>query len=128
MSLTEEYRGQVEWRSWSTAWNLLPDVTGQVVIDTGCGIGDQAVVFAERGARIVGVDLNEELLTVARNRAVRNAEFRAGDFRDLRDVDVVADPLTCPFICPGSNRTRRELKNIEPSFHLPGFGRIEVSL
>jgi demethylmenaquinone methyltransferase/2-methoxy-6-polyprenyl-1,4-benzoquinol methylase len=38
------------------------------VLDLCCGTGDVACRFAERGARVVGLDFNEEMLAVARKR------------------------------------------------------------
>src|SRR5262249_28261482 len=49
---------------------LLGSVRGKVVIDFGCGDGQEAVAIASRGAaRVVGLDLNTELLERARRRA-----------------------------------------------------------
>jgi SAM-dependent methyltransferase len=48
-------------------WN---QIRGKTVLDFGCGAGTEAIEMAERGAhRVIGVDLNEELLEVARQEA-----------------------------------------------------------
>lgn len=47
---------------------LLPDLAGKSVIDFGCGDGGEAVELAERGARVFGVDIRENVLEVARQR------------------------------------------------------------
>lgn len=39
------------------------------IIDAGCGTGHQAVALAERGYRVVGSDLSEEMLAIARRTA-----------------------------------------------------------
>ncbi len=47
--------------------SLLPDVTGQRVLDLGCGAGRLAHHLAESGAAdVIGVDLSERMLDVAR--------------------------------------------------------------
>ena len=48
------------------------------VLDVGCGAGTVALQLAERieGARIVGLDLSEPLVAVARRRADRNERVR----------------------------------------------------
>ena len=47
-------------------------ITGKTVIDFGCGEGSEAVEMAQRGARLViGIDIREDVLQVARQRAVR---------------------------------------------------------
>jgi len=46
-------------------------VAGKVVIDFGCGEGDDAVEMAQRGAkRVIGVDIREEVLETARQKAL----------------------------------------------------------
>jgi 2-polyprenyl-6-hydroxyphenyl methylase/3-demethylubiquinone-9 3-methyltransferase len=39
------------------------------VLDIGCNAGSQALVWAEKGHRVTGLDVNEPLLVVARERA-----------------------------------------------------------
>ncbi len=58
---------------WTTAFelpsflSLFPDVTGSRVLDLGCGGGQLAHHLAERGAaEVIGVDLSERMLDVAR--------------------------------------------------------------
>ena len=62
------------------------DLTGVRVLDAGCGPGDLAVALARRGADVVGVDLSESLLRVARERMPRDVagriDLRAGDMTD----------------------------------------------
>jgi SAM-dependent methyltransferase len=96
MSLSDEYKRQFAWRPWSEVIALLPPLGGKTVLDLGCGIGDQAAVLADRGARVVGVDTNQELLAVARSRGIPNAEFRIADLRTLDDVGCF-DGIWCSF-------------------------------
>ena len=42
---------------------------GSRVLDLCCGTGDVAGRFAERGARVVGLDFNEQMLAMAQKRA-----------------------------------------------------------
>ena len=89
MSLSEEYVRQFAWRPWSQAMDLLPPLAGKTVLDLGCGIGDQAAALSERGARVIGIDANEELLATAQSRSIPNADFRRGDLQALGDVGIV---------------------------------------
>jgi len=98
MSLASEYRRQFGWRDWSTILDALPSLQGQTVLDLGCGVGDLAAELVARGAHVIGVEMNEELLRAARARQLPNAEFRAGDLRGLRDFAVAADGLWCSFV------------------------------
>lgn len=76
MSLARDYARQAAWRDWPTAFSLLPPIAGKRLLDFGCAIGDQASALVGRGAHIVGVDQNEDLLRVARAREIPDAEFR----------------------------------------------------
>jgi len=62
-----------------------------LVFDLCCGIGRHSVVLAERGFRVVGVDLSPEFIARAGEMAVeRNVaekvEFRVGDMRKIGNV------------------------------------------
>lgn len=96
MSLSDEYKRQFAWRPWPEVMALLPPLGGKTVLDLGCGVGDQAAVLADRGARVVGVDTNQELLAVARSRGIPNAEFRSADLRTLHDFGSF-DGIWCSF-------------------------------
>ena len=97
MDLSSEYKRQFGWRAWPTILDALPPLCDQTVLDLGCGVGDLAAEFVARGARVIGVDMNEELLREARSRQLSNAEFRAGDLRRLPDLEIAADGLWCSF-------------------------------
>lgn len=97
MSLSNEYKRQFGWRSWSTVFDALPPLHGRTVLDLGCAVGDQAAELGARGARVVGIDLNEELLREAQSRQLPNAEFRVGDLRTALDVGVAVDGIWCSF-------------------------------
>lgn len=97
MSLASEYRKQFDWRNWSTIFDALPPLQGQTVLDLGCAVGDLAAEFVARGARVIGVDMNEELLGEARSRQLSNAEFRTHDLRTLPDLGIAADGIWCSF-------------------------------
>jgi SAM-dependent methyltransferase len=98
MSLSEEYQRQFELRSWQTMLELLPALAGTLVLDLGCNIGDQAAELAARGARVIGIDANKELLSVARTRGIPRAEFRSGDLTEPLDVSGFADGIWSSFV------------------------------
>jgi len=63
---------------------VLPPQLDQAVLDVGCGPGSLALVAAARGApRVVGTDINERAIHLARVNArlngLENAEFLVGD-------------------------------------------------
>jgi SAM-dependent methyltransferase len=70
------------------AYALVGDVRGLRVLDFGCGSGENCLLLAQRGARVIGVDISESLIAVARKRLRVNglegaAEFIAGSAHDL---------------------------------------------
>lgn len=80
------------------AYHLLGDVRGKTVLDYGCGSGDNTVLAASHGARVIGVDISPELIELAEKRLEAHnlgdaAEFRVGSAHDLpledESVDVV---------------------------------------
>src|SRR5215475_722349 len=49
-------------------FNLLGDVKGKTVLEYGCGDGVNTVLLANRGAKVISLDLSPELIDVARQR------------------------------------------------------------
>ena len=54
------------------------------ILDIGCGAGYDARAYARKGAKVVGVDVSEKSIAIARKKAA-NCKFFVGD---------IADPLT----------------------------------
>jgi SAM-dependent methyltransferase len=102
MDLANQYARQYNWRSWKDAYRALPSMAGARVLDLGCSIGDQSRDLAVRGAHVVGIDADEELLARARNRAIPGAVFERGDIRDPQ-VRGIFDGIWASFVaayCP----------------------------
>lgn len=60
--------GRREMRDTLLSW-LPGDLSGERILDAGCGTGVFSLALAARGAEVVGVDLSEELVRAARERA-----------------------------------------------------------
>jgi ubiquinone/menaquinone biosynthesis C-methylase UbiE len=73
--------------------------TGQRVLDVGCGTGIVARTVAERvgGARVTGLDLNEDMLEVARQNSATEIDWRQGDAVALPFVDDSFDLVYCQY-------------------------------
>jgi SAM-dependent methyltransferase len=103
----------IDWSTGSyerTAEQLLPaaelvvdraaPAVGERVVDVGCGTGNAALLSAERGARVTGVDPAARLLEVARGEASErglDAEFVQGDAAALPLPDGEADLVVSVF-------------------------------
>jgi ubiquinone/menaquinone biosynthesis C-methylase UbiE len=77
---------------------------GSIVLDVGCGSGASAIpaaVTVGPSGRVVGVDLAERLLSLARAKAVRfnlhNVEFLQRDMEGLEFPDGSFDAVVCVF-------------------------------
>src|SRR4051812_29418767 len=78
------------------AYALLADVGGRTVVDFGCGSGANSLLLARRGARVIGVDISEALIRLARRRLEVNgladrAQFIGGSAHDVPIKDAVVD-------------------------------------
>lgn len=77
------------------------------VADIGCGAGTQAIMWAEAGHQVHGLDVNEPLLELARKRASERGvatEFTVGSATSLpwsdRSMDVVLVPELLEHVAP----------------------------
>ncbi len=64
--------------------NLPKDLNGLRIFDAGCGTGNLSRLLGERGAEVVGVDISEGLIEIAksRNSENKNLRFFAGDMNE----------------------------------------------
>ncbi|MEE2657800.1 MAG: methyltransferase domain-containing protein [Candidatus Latescibacterota bacterium] len=80
------FRGVVQ-RRFRLAFEVCGDVQGKKVLDVGCGSGRYAVEFARRGAEVVGIDMAESMVVMARQAAntagvADRCRFEAKEFLD----------------------------------------------
>jgi len=80
------------------AFHLLGDVQGKTILEYGCGDGVNTVLLANRGARVIALDLSPELIDYARKRAevhgiTSGVSFTVGSAHNVplpdESVDVV---------------------------------------
>lgn len=65
---------------------------GDAVLDVGCGPGRHAYGLADRGIHVVGIDISQRFVDLARHGAPPGADFERADARDLAydgDFDAV---------------------------------------
>jgi len=113
------------------------DIRGRVVIDFGCGEGDQVVEMAQRGAtRVIGVDTYAPVLEIARAQAARAGIADRCTFTsspsEKADVIVALDSFEHFQDLPGILRTMREftrpdgavLASFGPTWYHPLGGHV----
>jgi 2-polyprenyl-3-methyl-5-hydroxy-6-metoxy-1,4-benzoquinol methylase len=77
------------------------DTKGKVILDAGCGTGYKSLVLAEAnpGAKIVGVDISDKSVELAKQRlqyhGFDNAEFYAVSIEDLPQLGLSFDYINC---------------------------------
>lgn len=112
-------------RTRATLLGWLPgDLTGQRILDAGCGTGQIAIALAARGAEVVAIDLSRTLTDLARERVPAGLPgrvlFLAGDMHDpaLGDFDHViamdsvihyAEPQLVNGVAQFARRARRSV-------------------
>lgn len=74
---------------------LLPSLSGNRVLELGCGSGDVAAWLQDRGCSVVGLDASAQLIQIAQAR-YRGPEFHVGDITRLKYRDEFAG-ATCLF-------------------------------
>jgi ubiquinone/menaquinone biosynthesis C-methylase UbiE len=60
------------------SYELLRAVGAALVIDVGCGTGRAVAELADQGVRVMGIDVNDQMIALARERWP-HGEFRVGD-------------------------------------------------
>jgi SAM-dependent methyltransferase len=96
LSLSDEYQRQFSWRPWPQVLAALPPVAGKTILDLGCGVGQQAAELVARGARVIGVDVSDELLATARRR-VPTGLFLKANLATLA-LDRTVDGIWASFV------------------------------
>jgi magnesium-protoporphyrin O-methyltransferase len=89
--------GRDRMRDTLLAW-LPSDLSGQRVLDAGCGTGSFAIELARRGADVLAIDLSPQLVDVARERCLAQLKAegvseRVGGSIDFRSGDMSAPEL-----------------------------------
>ncbi len=80
------------------AFYLLGDVQNKLVVDLGCGSGEDVVLLRQRGARVIGIDISPHLIAIAHERLRKygvDAELRIASAYETHLLDESADVVFC---------------------------------
>jgi len=70
------------------AFDLFSPEQGQNILDVGCGTGNFSIKLAEQGAVVIGIDVSEEMLSIARTKtgalpiSYKNMDLYQLEFQD----------------------------------------------
>ena len=93
------------------SYELLHAAPGALVVDVGCGAGRAVAELADQGVRVIGIDVNDQMITLARERWP-SGEFRVGDAYALplgngQAAGYRADKVIHALADPGGRSPRR---------------------
>lgn len=76
-----------------TIRSMLPDLTGKKVLDLGCGYGENAKFFIEKGASyVLGTDISTNMIDIAnKENYFDNVEFKVLAMEDISNLDEKFD-------------------------------------
>lgn len=57
-------------------------INGKKILDVGCGTGNHALLLKKKGFDVTGIDLNKEMLKVAKKKS-KSIKFLQGDMRNF---------------------------------------------
>ncbi len=72
---------------------MMGPVKDKTILDIGCGFGDHAKILSKKKPKkIIGFDISRELIKIAKNLNIKNAEFYVGDMnKKLKFEDSTFD-------------------------------------
>jgi len=107
------------------ALELFQPKPGMYVLDVGCGTGNFSIKLAKLGVKVVGIDISEEMLKIAREKAKRlglQIEFVKMDVYSLQfpsdHFDGVFSMATFEFIHEPKRAFEEMMRVLKPSGHL----------
>ena len=88
------------WKRGEAVVELLAPLQGETILDLGCGTAHLSAQIAKRGARVIGIDASEAMISKARNEFPM-LDLRVGDGRDFRLTGLVEAvfPTAAPPCC-----------------------------
>jgi len=72
---------------WAYTKGTLGDIRGKTILDLGCGLGREAVLFAMEGAVVTGIDFSEESIRKAKDLAMKMGVDITFELRNVDRID-----------------------------------------
>lgn len=97
MLISQIYADQYRWRRWTAVYPDLGDISGRLVLDLGCGVGDQARDLSRRGAHVLGIDANQDVIDHANRRGIPRSRFLCDNITNLKEHELESDGIWASF-------------------------------
>lgn len=85
-----------------------------IILDLGCGAGNNAVYLSKMGYNVTGIDLSDSMITIAQNKK-SNAKFIKGDVRRSNFKNNSCDSIILSYIL--CHLSRKDIENCLMRFH-----------
>ena len=81
----KNYEGEVEYVN-----KLIKENTGsaKTLLDMGCGTGKHAELLCDKGYKVHGVDLSEDMLKIAQNRRKGKEDRLSFSHSNIQELDI----------------------------------------
>lgn len=79
-------------------FSMIKNVKGKKILDAGCGIGKDCKMLAEKGAKVVGIDISQKMIEMAKSKCKNSKiEFYLQDMENTRFRDDEFDVVIAAF-------------------------------
>ena len=88
--------GFVDETETALAFQMFTPVAGSALLDAGCGTGNFSLKLAEKGVKVTGIDISEEMMSIARvktEKAGFDVEYKFGNLYELPFEDESFDAV-----------------------------------
>lgn len=96
------------------ALNFFGDVEGKTLLELGCGVGTEARMFAERGARVIAIDTSPIAVERAKEFGIDARVMDAMDITSLGEFDFVFGAMVLHHIEPFNEFAAILRKSVRP--------------
>ncbi len=90
-------------------------IDGGLLLDLACGTGSLSVEFAKRGFSVIGVDISEDMLSVAQEKAYEAKQDILFLKQDMRSLDLFGT-INCAVCALDSLNHLESIEDIEQTF------------
>ncbi len=92
-----------EWKNYLLELLMEHKVKGGTVLDLGCGTGTITELLAEQGFRMIGVDISEDMLSIATDKKEKSGHDILYLMQDMRELELHGGVKAVISICDSMN-------------------------